>query len=106
MAGSSRPWRAARRQSARPAARMADRPSIPLFPAALARVARAVPLPVIRRPLEQLSRAVASRHPGIFQRLGRHAAMSFLLDPVDLPFVFRLSPAAPKAMIDVLRRPV
>lgn len=67
---------------------------------------RAVPLPAIRRPLEQLSRAVASRHPGIFQRLGRHAAMSFLLDPIDLPFAFRLSPAAPRAMIDVLRRPV
>ncbi len=90
---------------------MADRAAIPLFPAALARAARRVPLPVIRLPLERLSRTVAARHPGIFQRLGRHAAMSFLLDPIDLPFVFRLSPSAPEAtipgtMIDVLRRPV
>jgi predicted lipid carrier protein YhbT len=37
-------------------------------------------------------RGVATRQAALFERLGRHADTSFLIDPVDLPIVLMLRP--------------
>lgn len=68
---------------------------------ALARAARLLPLPLVRR----LSRAAYTRllaaHPDLFERLGEHAAKSFVFAPIELPFVFVVRP---RAGLNVRRR--
>ncbi len=62
------------------------------------------PLPLL--PLTMILRALMRRvtraHPEILQRLGLYADRQFLIDPVDLPFVFILCPA--KAALSTHRR--
>ncbi len=44
-------------------------------------------------PLLTLSlRSLARRRPGLFERLGEHAAARYLIDPTDLPFAFCVVP--------------
>ena len=39
-----------------------------------------------------LVRTLTRRHPSLFARLGEQAEKTFLIDPTDLPFAFRLAP--------------
>ena len=49
---------------------------------------------------------VARRHPSLFTRLGDCAATTFLIDPTDLPFAFRLRPLPVAPRVEAVRRPV
>jgi predicted lipid carrier protein YhbT len=42
--------------------------------------------------LDRLARGVARRQPALFDRLGPHAASTYLIDPVNLPVVLVLKP--------------
>lgn len=79
---------------------------IPVLPFGPAQLLRAVPLVIIQAPLERMVGAVARRHPSLFARLGGHAATTFLIDPTDLPFAFRLWPRPDAPRIEVVRRPL
>lgn len=85
---------------------MADQSPVPILPAAVAFGLRVVPLFLIGRTLEQVTRAAVKRHPSLFLRLGPYAAMTFLIDPTDLPFALRLSPTPEKPRVAVGRRPM
>ena len=50
-----------------------------------------LPLQVV---LGQIVRGVASRQPSLFDRLGRHCASTYIIDPVNLPIVLQLKPEA------------
>lgn len=65
----------------------------PLTPVLIAGfVARPLP-PVMLEPILALAlRAIERRHPGMFERLAGLDRPSYLIDPVDLPFVFVLTP--------------
>lgn len=84
---------------------MLQRSSIPAVPDPLARALGAVPLALIQRPLARVVAGVARRHPSLFARLGRHAAMTYLIDPTDLPIALRLWPRADSPALEVLRTP-
>ena len=50
--------------------------------------------------LQKAAEAIRHRHPGLFFRLEAHAEKVFLIDPIDLPFVFRLSPHPDRPVIE------
>jgi predicted lipid carrier protein YhbT len=79
---------------------------IPVLPTPVAHALRALPLAALHWPLDRLVSAIARRHPGLFARLGTHAEMRFLIDPVDLPVAFRLRPRPERPRVEVARRPV
>jgi predicted lipid carrier protein YhbT len=78
---------------------------MPTVPQLLARGLHLVPRPMIQRPLERVVVAVARRHPALFARLGHFAAMTFLIDPTDLPIALRLRPRPDSPSLEVLRTP-
>lgn len=63
------------------------------------------PLPL--KPLEwwlaRVLQSVATRHPGLFERLGAHAQKRFGIEPTDLPFVFVIEPQLQAPRTSVLR---
>jgi len=61
-------------------------PFSPVLLAGLA--ARPLPPALLQPGLALAMRTVSRRHPGLFERLAGVGAPSFLIDPVDLPFVF------------------
>ncbi len=65
---------------------------------------RPLPLAPLQPVLALLLDAVVWRHPLIFERLGKHAAKRFGLDPTDLPFAFVLDPQPGKTRIAAVRR--
>lgn len=79
---------------------------LPVLPPLAVQILRGVPAAVIEWPLQRVTGAFAQRHRGVFERLGPHASRSFLIDPLDLPFAFRLNPRRPVPVIETLRRPV
>lgn len=85
---------------------MIEQTQFPPFPAGLALALRALPPKLIERPLDRMIASIARRHSSLFARLGDHAALTFLIDPLDLPFAFRLWPRRDRAWIEVVRRPV
>ncbi len=54
--------------------------------------------------MQRVAENLGRRHAGLFARLDIHAEKVFLLDPTDLPFIFRLSPRPDRPMIEPLRR--
>jgi len=52
--------------------------------------------------LTGMVRRLVHRRPGVLSRLGRDAATCLLIDPVDLPFQFRLLLAGPRSRVDVI----
>lgn len=66
-------------------------------------LARPVPLFILQFVLSRSIAGIAKQHPRIFQRLGKHAAKTFLIDPVDMPFVIVLCPKAERPLIEVKR---
>lgn len=71
-------------------------PFSPVLLAGLA--ARPLPPAALQPALALAVRIVRRRHPGLFDRLSGVGAPSFLIDPIDLPFVFLLEtdPARPR----------
>jgi predicted lipid carrier protein YhbT len=51
-----------------------------------------VPLPLLQPFLGGIVRQVAQKKPELFRRLGPHQDKKYLIDPVNLPFVFLLEP--------------
>ncbi len=52
--------------------------------------------------LTGMVRQLVHRRPGVLSRLGRDAATCLLIDPVDLPFQFRLLLDGPRSRVDVI----
>jgi predicted lipid carrier protein YhbT len=55
--------------------------------------------------LERLAAGLATREPNLFIRLGPHADKVFLIEPVDLPVAFRLTPRPVRPVVVPVRRP-
>lgn len=70
---------------------MNDAP-IPRVPPFAVNLLRGLPLPVLDHLIGRLAEGTVDRHPSLFARLGTHAATTFLIDPVDLPFALLLAP--------------
>lgn len=83
---------------------MHDATTVPLAPAPLALLLRPLPLSPLGLVLQRLAESTRERHPRLFLRLEEHAAKTFLVDPTDLPFVFRLRPRADRPTIEPRRR--
>ena len=67
------------------------RPAAPLSPVLLAGLAARPLPPALLQPFLAFGlRAIGRRHPGLFGRLAGIRARTFLIDPVDLPFVLVL----------------
>lgn len=73
---------------------------IPTVPALLRFLLLPLPLLPLRFMLQKAAEAIRHRHPGLFFRLEAHAEKVFLIDPIDLPFVFRLSPHPDRPVIE------
>lgn len=52
----------------------------------------AIALAPLQFVLDRIVRGFARRQPSVFDRLGRHCASSYLIDPVNLPIVLLLKP--------------
>jgi predicted lipid carrier protein YhbT len=79
---------------------------IPRAPRLAATAAGLLPRLPLQLALNRFAPRIAGRHPGLFRRLGVHAAKTFAIDPTDLPLVFLLTPrpggaetAAPRVRI-------
>jgi predicted lipid carrier protein YhbT len=83
---------------------MANSPIIPRFPAAAAAALRFAPLAPLSLACARLVQTLVQRHPSLFARLGSLADKTFLIDPTDLPFVFRLEPQPDAPRLEALRR--
>jgi predicted lipid carrier protein YhbT len=77
---------------------------IPRFPAAGAFALRFAPLAPLSLACGHLVQTLVRRHPSLFARLGALADKTFLIDPTDLPFVFRLEPQSDAPRLEALRR--
>lgn len=77
---------------------------IPLFPAVGAAVLRFAPLTPLSLAGAQLVKTLIRRHPSLFSRLGEQANKTFLIDPTDLPFAFRLQPHLEAPTLEAVRR--
>ena len=66
--------------------------TLPRLPRPLGLAARPLPLSPLNLFLGAVTRRMAKAHPVMLRRLGAHAARRFLIDPVDLPWVFLLLP--------------
>jgi predicted lipid carrier protein YhbT len=77
---------------------------IPLFPRLAAQLIAPLPVFPVRLGAQRVVDSVAKRQPSLFERLGAQADKVFLIDPTDLPFVFRLTPRRESPRIDVHRR--
>jgi O2-independent ubiquinone biosynthesis accessory factor UbiT len=85
-----------------PSKRRLTPPFSPVLLAGLA--ARPLPPIALQPGLNLALRTVLRRHPNLFERLSGFGAPSFLIDPVDLPFVFRLEADAEHPSLRALRR--
>jgi predicted lipid carrier protein YhbT len=83
---------------------MSSDAAIPLFPRVGALLLAPLPLFPIAIAAQWLAQSLARRHPGLFARLDTQADKAFLIDPTDLPFVFRLLPRPEQPQLEVLRR--
>lgn len=68
--------------------------ALPRAPRLASAMMRPLPLRPLSMALTRLTRLLSDRHPGMLRRMGEYAERRFLLDPVDLPFVLLLEPAA------------
>ncbi|WP_034492547.1 ubiquinone anaerobic biosynthesis accessory factor UbiT [Afifella pfennigii] len=65
---------------------------------------RPLPLFPLRLVLERMVAGLIRRRPGLFSRLDEHAQKTFLIDPTDLPFAFRLKPRPERPSVEPVRR--
>lgn len=78
--------------------------NVPAIPAPLALIIRPLPMLPLHLALQRVADSFGRRHPALFARLEGHAAKTFLVDPVDLPIVLRLSPQPGRPRIEPRRR--
>jgi len=83
---------------------MNDATTIPAVPSAVRLLLRPLPLFPLGLLLQRVVESMGRRRPGLFARLGIYAEKVFLVDPTDLPFVFRLNPRPVRPTIEVRRR--
>ncbi len=83
---------------------MLEAAPIPTIPVPLRLLLGSLPLPPLRIMLQKTADHMWDRHPGMFPRLGVHAGKTFLIDPTDLPFVFRLAPRPGRPIVEPCRR--
>jgi len=83
---------------------MTDTPAIPVLSGVLRLILSPLPLAPLEFALQRLVTSVGRRKPGLFARLGVQGEKIFLVDPTDLPFVFRIMPRRDQPRIMVLRR--
>jgi len=69
-----------------------------------ARVFAPLPLPLLQPLLKKIVRDIAQNRPELFSRLGTHQQKIFLIDPVNMPFVFLLMPMAGNPQLHARRR--
>jgi len=85
---------------------MSARAPTTAVPAAPPPFARLLPVPIA--PLQPVFRrmitGVAARRPELFERLGRHTGTTFLIDPLNLPFVVLLNPDPARPRMRAIRR--
>lgn len=65
-----------------------------------------VPLPFLQPLLRRIIKRAARTRPELFNRLGLHKDKRYLIDPLNMPFVFLLSPDSQKPELRAYRRPV
>lgn len=76
----------------------------PLSPALLAGLAlRPVPVRLMQPVFSDVMRRVARRYASVFERMAAGGRQNFLIDPVDLPFVFDLSVGSEAPGLTLLR---
>ena len=63
-----------------------------------------LPAPLLQPVLQRIVRAVAARKPELFSRLGGHSTKTFIIDPLNLPFIFLLSPDPVAPRLRAIRR--
>ncbi len=63
-----------------------------------------LPLPLLQPILKKIVRNVARNRPELFSRLGPHQQKIFLIDPINLPFVFLLIPDREDTKLQARRR--
>jgi predicted lipid carrier protein YhbT len=78
--------------------------AIPAVSAPLGFLLGLPPLLPLRFCLRYLAESVQRRHPALRLRLAEHADKTFLIDPVDLPFVFRLRVHPARLLLEPQRR--
>lgn len=78
--------------------------SIPRLPDPVMALLRPLPLFPLQLALGRIVTRLAVERPGIFARLDSHAEKTYLIDPTDLPFVFRLCPRVARPSLEVCRR--
>ncbi len=77
---------------------------IPDFPAPLRLILAPVPLFPLRLAMRRVAESLRRRHPEMLARMDAHARKVFVIDPTDLPFVFRVRPDPERPSIEPLRR--
>lgn len=83
--------------------RFMKRPGSPLAPVWVGTLFQLLPISLLDFTIVRLINKMIGAHPQMKDRLGRHADAVFLLDPTDLPILFRVQPSAP-APVKSLRR--
>lgn len=83
---------------------MSNERTIPHFPRMGASALRFAPLAPLSLAGAHLAASLGRRHPRLFSRLGEQAGKKFLIDPIDLPFVFLLAPQTGSPGLRALRR--
>lgn len=63
-----------------------------------------LPLPLLAPYLQKLAKRLARQRPEFFERLGSCRMTKYLIDPVNLPFVFILCPNPEKISLKACRR--
>jgi len=62
------------------------------------------PLAVLQSVLSHIATHVARSRPKLFTRLGQHQSKRFLINPIDLPFIFVLVPDSVKPQLTLFKR--
>lgn len=83
---------------------MSEARIIPGFPAVGAAALRLAPMAPLSLLGARLAKNLGRRHPALFTRLGDQAEKIFLIDPSDLPLVFRLAPRPVAPRLEAVRR--
>lgn len=68
------------------------------------RILAPLPLPLLQPILGRIIRGAAKDRPELFNRLGFHQKKIYLIDPINMPFVFLLIPDATKPHLKACRR--
>ncbi|WP_068083804.1 ubiquinone anaerobic biosynthesis accessory factor UbiT [Polycladidibacter stylochi] len=81
---------------------MALKPERGQFPPVLQTAMRFLPPPPLGMFLTHAVRRLSTQRPDLFERLGAYKRAQFIVDPVDLPYVFKLVPNGEHAFVEML----